>query len=65
MSLLEPTLQPTSVPALPEAAIVGGLLTIDLSAIEANWKRLASKTLPVECAAVVKGDGYGFAASSR
>jgi alanine racemase len=59
MSLLEPTLQPTSVPALPEAAIVGGLLTIDLSAIEANWKRLAGMTLPVECAAVVKGDGYG------
>jgi alanine racemase len=59
MSLLEPTLQPTSVPALPEAAIVGGVLTIDLSAIEANWKRLAGMTLPVECAAVVKGDGYG------
>jgi len=59
MSLLEPTLQPTSAPALPEAALVGGVLTIDLSAIEANWKRLAGKTLPVECAAVVKGDGYG------
>jgi alanine racemase len=59
MSLLEPTLQPTSAPALPETATVGGLLTIDLSAVEANWKRLAGMTLPVECAAVVKGDGYG------
>src|SRR5215510_6662383 len=59
MSLLEPTLQPTSAPALPEATLVGGVLTIDLSAIEANWKRLAGMTLPVECAAVVKGDGYG------
>jgi len=59
MSLLEPTLQPTSAPALPQATLVGGVLTIDLSAIEANWKRLAGMTLPVECAAVVKGDGYG------
>src|SRR6476659_8782570 len=38
---------------------VGGLLTIDLAAIEANWRMLASTTVPVECAAVVKGDGYG------
>jgi alanine racemase len=37
----------------------GGLLTIDLAAIEANWRMLASTTVPVECAAVVKGDGYG------
>src|SRR4051812_6920704 len=37
----------------------GGLLTIDLAAIEANWRMLASTTVPGECAAVVKGDGYG------
>src|SRR6266850_6769122 len=42
-----------------DPAEAGGLLSIDLAAIEANWKRLAGKTLPVECAAVVKGDGYG------
>jgi alanine racemase len=59
MSLLEPTLQPTSAPAISDERIAGGVLTIDLSAIEANWKRLAGMTLPVECAAVVKGDGYG------
>src|SRR5262249_28504599 len=59
MSLLEPTLQPTSAPAISDECIAGGVLTIDLSAIEANWKRLAGMTLPVECAAVVKGDGYG------
>ncbi len=59
MSLLEPTLQPTSPPAEPDAGIAGGVLTIDLNAIEANWKRLAGMTVPVECAAVVKGDGYG------
>src|SRR5262249_7869902 len=53
------TLQPTSAPALPAAALAGGVLTIDLAAIGANWKRLAAMTLPVECAAVVKADGYG------
>src|SRR5262249_2796877 len=53
MSLVEPPLQPTSAPALPAAALAGGVLTIDLAAIEANWKRLAAMTLPVECAAVV------------
>jgi alanine racemase len=37
----------------------GGVLTIDLAAIEANWKKLASMTVPVECAAVVKADAYG------
>ena len=37
----------------------GGLLTIDLAAIEANWRMLSNATVPVECAAVVKGDGYG------
>jgi alanine racemase len=37
----------------------GGVLTIDLSAVESNWKRLAGLTVPVECAAVVKADGYG------
>jgi alanine racemase len=59
MSLLEPTLQPASRAAEPNVGIAGGVLTIDLNAIEANWKRLAGMTLPVECAAVVKGDGYG------
>ena len=34
-------------------------MTIDLSAIEANWKRLAGMTVPVDCAAVVKADAYG------
>jgi alanine racemase len=37
----------------------GGILTIDLAAIEANWKKLAGMSIPVECAAVVKGDAYG------
>jgi alanine racemase len=37
----------------------GGLLTIDLAAIAANWKRLSGMTVPVECSAVVKADAYG------
>lgn len=43
----------------PSEAEAGGVLTIDLSAIEANWKRLRSIAMPAECGAVVKGDGYG------
>lgn len=40
-------------------AEAGGVLTIDLAAIAANWKRLYGMTIPVECAAVVKADAYG------
>jgi alanine racemase len=42
-----------------DPAASGGLLTIDLAAIEANWRTLSSRTLPIECAAVVKADAYG------
>jgi alanine racemase len=60
MTVHEPDLRPAEhSPAAADAAEAGGLLTIDLAAIEANWKMLASTTVPVECAAVVKGDGYG------
>jgi alanine racemase len=44
-------------PAPPET---GGTLTIDLAAIEANWRALAHQLLTVECAAVVKANGYGL-----
>jgi alanine racemase len=44
-------------PALPET---GGTLTIDLGAIEANWRTLAHELLTVECAAVVKANAYGL-----
>jgi alanine racemase len=43
----------------PDPAAAGGLLTIDLAAIEANWRTLSSRTVPIECAAVVKADAYG------
>jgi alanine racemase len=43
----------------PPEAEAGGTLTIDLDAIVANWQALARRTMPAECAAVVKADGYG------
>ena len=44
-------------PAAPET---GGTLTVDLAAIEANWRTLARQLLTVECAAVVKANAYGL-----
>ena len=46
----------TAGPPAPEA---GGILTVDLTAIEANWRTLGHRTMPAECAAVIKADGYG------
>lgn len=43
----------------PPAAEAGGVLTIDLGAIEANWRKLRTMAIPTECAAVVKADAYG------
>jgi alanine racemase len=38
----------------------GGTLTIDLDAIEANWRFLVGRLTSGECAAVVKANGYGL-----
>ena len=43
----------------PPAAEAGGILTIDLAAIEANWRALSRRAMPSECSAVVKADAYG------
>jgi alanine racemase len=57
---IHPDLRPTSVSPMPSReAEAGGILTIDLGAIEANWKKLSGITVPVECAAVVKAEAYG------
>jgi alanine racemase len=37
----------------------GGILTVDLSAVEANWRALSRRVMPCECAAVVKANAYG------
>jgi alanine racemase len=58
MTVHDPDLRPAQ-PSAPGEGEAGGILTVDLAAIEANWKKLASMTLPVECAAVVKANAYG------
>jgi alanine racemase len=43
----------------PAEAEAGGILTIDLAALVANWRALRERAAPAQCAAVVKADGYG------
>ncbi len=40
--------------------LAGGLLTIDLSALARNYRRLVRLSAPAEAAAVVKADAYGI-----
>lgn len=49
--------QPTT--AGPPEVEAGGVLSVDVSAIEANWRTLTSRVSPAECSAVVKADAYG------
>ncbi|MEX0590568.1 MAG: alanine racemase, partial [Xanthobacteraceae bacterium] len=44
-------------PAEEEA---GGVLTIDLGALAANYRALKKGAVPARCAAVIKADGYGL-----
>src|SRR5580704_12023906 len=57
MALAEPLPEPAGTKAAPET---GGTLTIDLAAVEANWRTLARQLLTAECAAVVKANAYGL-----
>ena len=43
----------------PPAAEAGGILTVDLAALEANWRMLGRRATPAECGAVIKADAYG------
>src|SRR6266699_3569522 len=40
-------------------ATATGVLTVDLDAIIANWRKLEKTAVPAECAGVVKADAYG------
>jgi len=57
MALAESLTEPAGTPMAPET---GGILTIDLAAVAANWSTLRRQALTVECAAVVKANGYGL-----
>ena len=54
--------------ASPEAdqaaalATATGVLTVDLDAIIANWRKLEKTAVPAECAGVVKANAYGCGA---
>jgi len=53
-----------SVEANQAAALApyGGVLTVDLDAIIANWRKLEKTAVPAECSAVIKADAYGCGA---
>lgn len=36
-----------------------GVLTVDLDALVANWRKLEKAAVPAECAGVIKADAYG------
>jgi alanine racemase len=57
----DPLLSPEAnqLAALPTA---NGILTVDLDAIIANWRKLEKTAVPAECAAVVKANAYGCGA---
>jgi alanine racemase len=52
---------PTSTlsPETAALAVATGVLTVDLDAICANWRKLEKTAVPAECAAVIKADAYG------
>ena len=54
--------KPASLPASASACDAGevALLTIDLGALAENYRLLAERAAPAECAAVVKADAYGL-----
>src|SRR5947208_15179914 len=43
-------------------AAATGVLTVDLDAIVANWRKLEKTAVPAECAGVVKANAYGCGA---
>jgi alanine racemase len=47
-------------PLNPSPSQSSGVLTIDLAALADNWRLLARRAAPAQCAAVVKADAYGI-----
>jgi alanine racemase len=42
-----------------ELATAAGVLTVDLDAVVANWRKLEKTAVPAECSAVIKANAYG------
>jgi alanine racemase len=65
----DPKSLPAASPLSPETnqaavpATATGVLTVDLDAIVANWRKLEKAAVPAECAGVVKADAYGCGAA--
>src|SRR5271168_5378973 len=61
----DPTSLPTDSILSPEAnkaaalAAASGILTVDLDAVVANWRKLEKTAVPAECSAVIKANAYG------
>ncbi len=61
----DPKSIPTSTALSPEASQAAvpvsaiGVLTVDLDAIVANWRKLEKTAVPAECAGVIKANAYG------
>jgi len=47
---------------MPDAVTSGAILTIDLDAVQANYRTLQARAAGAECSAVVKADAYGLGA---
>ena len=60
-SLLSPEANQAAALAAATATATG-VLTVDLDAIVANWRKLEKTAVPAECAGVVKADAYGCGA---
>jgi alanine racemase len=66
MALIEKTSSQSAPASAPERTAggppeleTGGVLTIDVGAIQSNYRALWARVTPAECAAVVKADAYG------
>src|SRR5712691_1097668 len=55
----EGTLLSTDANQAAALASATGILTVDLDALVANWRRREKTAVPAECAGVVKADAYG------
>lgn len=58
-----PVTSPTATTTNDAALNAGGILTIDLDAVAANWRQLRDRVGPASCAAAVKADAYGLGAA--